>query len=284
MEPRESTRHELTHGDVVMWSLGVMIGTFIIAQQVLILVPSAAHDLVLLVGAQLLAYVGGCALFAARRPGKTFAELFALRRAPVALLVVALLLGCAVHAPAEGLNAAIMRAFPMKNDVSEELLQRLLPHGPAHAVVLGLVVAVLGPFSEELLYRGALYTGLRGTASPASAAITTGLLFTLVHPEPRAWLPIFLLAGCLGYLRAVSGSLWPGMLLHAAFNAMTLGLSWADPRGEAFWLGPKLVIGSSVAAILLLLVATKLAKKSELVERARALDGLPPHGDGAMIP
>jgi membrane protease YdiL (CAAX protease family) len=284
VEPREPVKNELTHGDVVMWSLGVTLATFVAAQQVLALVPAAAHDLVLLVGAQLPVYLGGCALYAARRPGKSFAELFALRRAPAALLVVGFLLGLAVHAPAERLNTAIMHAFPMKRDASEELLSRLMPHGPAHAVVLALFVALLGPFSEELLYRGALYTGLRGTASAPSAAITTGLLFTLVHMEPRAWLPIFMLAGCLGYLRAVSGSLLPGVLLHAAFNAMTLALSWSDPGGEAFWLGPRVVIGSSLAAVLLLLLAARLAHKSQLVERARALDGIPAHGDGAATP
>jgi membrane protease YdiL (CAAX protease family) len=284
VDPQDNARHELTHGDAVMWALGVTLVTFIVAQQLIVFVPNAAHDLVLLVGAQLPVYLGGCALFAARRPGKTFAALFALRRAPIGLLVIGLLLGLAVHAPAEKLNALIMRAFPLKSDLNDELVSRLMPHGTGHAFVLAVVVVALGPFSEELLYRGALYTGLRGTAKATSAAITTGLLFTLVHMEPRAWLPIFLLAGCLGYLRALSGSLWPGIFLHGAFNAATLALSWADPHGDGPWLGARVVVGSSLAALLLLGLAALVAQRSALVGRARALDGIHPSGDGAIIP
>jgi membrane protease YdiL (CAAX protease family) len=274
-------RTDLTHGDVVAWALGVTLVCWIVAQQLFLAAPNAARDLVVLVGTQLPVYLAGCALFAARRPGKSFEELFALRRAPLGLLAAAFLLGLCVHAPAEKLNAFITNLFPMSHAQSEELAQKLLPHGIVHAAVLVVVVAAAGPFVEELLYRGALYTGLRTTASAPSAAMTTGLLFTLIHLEPRAWLPIFLLACCLGYVRALSGSLWPGVLLHAAFNASTLTLTWLGPKIEDFWLSPWFVAGSSVAALLLIVLSGRLAQKSDLAEKARALDGAVPSGDGA---
>jgi len=277
----QPVRRHLTHIDVVAWALGVTLASVTVAQQLFIFAPNAAHDLVVLVGTQLPVYLAGCALFAARRPGRSFEELFALRRAPVALLFTAFLLGMCVHAPAERLNALITQFYPLRKEVAQALETELMPRGAAHAVVLTLVVAAAGPFVEELLYRGALYTGLRATASAPSAAMTTGLLFTLIHLEPRSWLPIFLLACCLGYVRALSGSLWPGVLLHGAFNGTTLVFAWLGPKAEELSLSPLVVAGSAVMAVILMALSARLAQKSRLAERARALDGPLPSSDGA---
>jgi membrane protease YdiL (CAAX protease family) len=274
-------RPDVTNGDAVAWALGVTLAWWITVQQVMLLVPKASQDLVVLFGTQLPIYLGACALFAMRRPGRSFEELFALRRAPALLLVTGLLLGIALHAPAEGINQLVSKVFPMPAQVSEELSTRLVPRDTAHAAVLALIVAGVGPFVEELLYRGALFTGLRSGTTALSATITTGLLFTLVHLEPRWWLPIFLMASCIGYLRAQTGSLWPGVLLHGAFNGMTLALTWAGPRAEKVAASPAVLIASCVLVVLLLLVSARLAQKSVLAERARALDGVQPTGDGA---
>lgn len=279
MQPVEN---DLTHVDVVAWSLGVTLASVTVAQQLFIFAPNAAHDLVVLVGTQLPVYLGACALFAARRPGRNFEELFGLRRAPVALLVTAFLLGIALHAPAERLNALITQRFPLPKEVMAALESELIPRNPVHAVVLALVVAVAGPFVEELLYRGALYTGLRRTATAQRAALTTGALFTVSHLELRSWLPIFLLACCLGFVRARSGSLWPGILLHGAFNGTTLALTWLGPKTEEASLSTAVVAGSAFGAVVLVLLSARLAQKSDLAGRARALDGIAPSGDGAI--
>jgi len=282
VEPREPVRQDLTHGDVVMWALGVMLAWIVVSQQVLLFVPHAG--LVVLAGIELPVYLGACALFAARRPGRSFDELFAFRRAPVALLAIGVLLGLALQAPADKLEELILKLFPLSHEMSEQMASQLTPHGTAHAIALAVLVAVLGPFVEELLYRGALFTGLRANASAASASMTTGLLFTLIHREPRHWLPIAILAALLGYLRSRTGSLWPGLLMHGAFNGSTLALTWAGSRYEELCVAPMVVAGSSVAALGLVLLLARLARTSSLVLRARAQDGVHPTGDGAIIP
>jgi membrane protease YdiL (CAAX protease family) len=278
---KDPRRPELTHGGAVVWALGVTLVWSMTVQQLLFFVPKAANDLVMLFGTELPIYLAACALFAMRRPGRTFEELFALRRASVAMLVTGLLLGLALHAPAERLNELIARFFPMRAEVTAELTSRLVPRGVAHAVTLAVIVAAVGPFVEELLFRGALFTGLRASTNAVSATITTGLLFTLVHLEPRWWLPIFMLAACIGYLRAQSGSLWPGVLMHGAFNGATLGLTWAGPRAERFVQSLPVLLGSLVLIAVLLSITARLARSSALAERARALDGVQPTGDGA---
>ncbi len=274
-------RPNLTHFGAVAWALGVTFVFGTVGQQALVLAPNAADDLVVRAGIQAVVYLAGAALFSFRRPGRSFEEAFALRRVPAGLLVTALLLGLCAHAPADKLNDLIVQRFPMKKDLSEALANQLLPGAPAHAVLLAIFVAGVGPFVEELFFRGALYTGLRTTASALGAVVTTGLMFTLIHFEPRSWLPIFMLAACLGAVRALSGSIWPGVLLHAAFNGSSLVLAWLGPSAEARWLSPGVVAASSVSALLLLALFARLAQKSELAERARALDGAEPTSGGA---
>lgn len=266
---------ELSHGGAVGWALSVTLAFLIVAQNVALVIPSLAHDLVLQVGVEVVVYLCACALFSARRPGRSFEELFAFRRAPALLLVLAFALGLALRVPADFLETAIQKAAPLPQHVHEELESLLVPRSTLHAVALALVVGFAGPFVEELLYRGALFTGLRGTAGAGSAAVTTGLLFTIIHPEPRFWPPIFLLAGCLGFLRAVSGSLWPGVLMHGAFNGTAVVMTFSAGKADDFEQRLPIVIGSFVVAVVLIALVAYLARGSAIAERARALDGQP---------
>jgi membrane protease YdiL (CAAX protease family) len=266
---------ELSHGRAVGWALSVTLAFLIVAQNVALVVPSLAHDLVLQVGVEVVVYLSACALFSARRPGRSFEDLFAFRRAPALVLLLAFGLGLALRVPADFLETVIQKAAPLPQHVHDELGALLVPRGKLHAVALALVVGFAGPFVEELLYRGALFTGLRGTAGAGSAAVTTGLLFTIVHPEPRFWPPIFLLAGCLGFLRAVSGSLWPGFLMHGAFNGTAVVMTFSAGKADAFEERPAIVIASFGVAVFLIVLVAYLARGSAIAERARALDGHP---------
>jgi len=281
VQPAEPVRSGLTHLGVVAWVLGVTFVLGAVGQPLLFLVSGAGNDLIVLVGAEAAVYLAGSALFSARRPARSFEDVFALRRVPLGLLVSVFFLGLAAHAPADKLSDIIFKHWPLKKDLSDALAAQLEPRGLVHAVVLALFVAGVGPFVEELFFRGALYTGLRSTASAASSVVTTGLMFTLIHLEAREWPSIFLLAVCLGTVRAVSGSTWPGVVLHVAFNGSALALAWLGPKTEALWLSPAVVAASSVAALLLLALSVWLAQKSELAERARALDGAAPTPGGA---
>jgi membrane protease YdiL (CAAX protease family) len=235
-------------------------------------VPSIVHDLVLRAGVEVVVYLAACALFSSRRPGRSFEEVFAFRRASVPLLIAAALLGFSLRAPADFTAEAILKLWPMPKQAYEEVSTLLVPRNLAHGIALATVVGLCGPFVEELLYRGALFTGLRSNASAGSAAMTTGLLFTVVHPEPRFWPVLFVLAGCLGFLRAASGSLWPCVLMHGAFNGTAVVMAFSPQKTEAFELRPSVVGISGVLAVLLVALVAGLARQSGIAERARALD------------
>jgi len=91
----------------------------------------------------------------------------------------------------------------------------------ATAVLIGVVV----PFLEELLFRGAWFTRLQSQIGDRWSIALTGVAFGLFHMETPWAVPLLALMGVtLGWLRARSGSLWPSFVLHALNNTVAVAL------------------------------------------------------------
>jgi CAAX protease family protein len=89
-----------------------------------------------------------------------------------------------------------------------------------------LVVTFVAPTVEELTYRGLGFT-LLAPYGTWVAILTTGVLFGAAHGLLVA-LPVLSVFGIVvGWLRARTDSVYPGMLLHAAFNGTALIVSVA---------------------------------------------------------
>jgi uncharacterized protein len=83
------------------------------------------------------------------------------------------------------------------------------------------VFVVAAPFVEELTFRGLGYS-LLAPLGPLTAILWIGLAFGLAHGLVEG-LPILIVFGCgLALLRERSGSVYPGMVVHATFNAVAL--------------------------------------------------------------
>ena len=88
--------------------------------------------------------------------------------------------------------------------------------------VLNLVaLAIVGPIAEELTFRGlGFYLLQRYGQTPAIVVI--GITFGLWHGLVEA-LPVLVVFGVgLAFLRSRTNSIYPGMILHATFNATAL--------------------------------------------------------------
>lgn len=87
-----------------------------------------------------------------------------------------------------------------------------------------LSVTVLAPVVEELTYRG-LGFSLLAPSGTWTAIVVTGLLFGAAHGLLVAF-PILAFFGIVvGWLRARTESVYPGMLLHGFFNALAVIVS-----------------------------------------------------------
>ena len=96
---------------------------------------------------------------------------------------------------------------------------------PAQFGLLLMLGGLLGPFGEEVLFRGVLYTWLRRWGW-VLAILVSSVVFGVLH----GLTPVFLLhATAMGALLALlyekSGSLWPGVLAHGLHNALLLVLA-----------------------------------------------------------
>jgi membrane protease YdiL (CAAX protease family) len=95
---------------------------------------------------------------------------------------------------------------------------------------LVLMVVIVGPLVEELLFRGVLLSALLQRWRTGWAVLISSLAFALVHLPGLQYqwyaLPeLALLALVLAWLRLRSGSIWPGVVAHGVNNVLGV-LAW----------------------------------------------------------
>jgi membrane protease YdiL (CAAX protease family) len=105
--------------------------------------------------------------------------------------------------------------------------------GPAAVVGLALTVVVLAPITEELMFRGLLLRSFMRRLSFWPAALLSTALFAAFHVyEVQTALGAVTLAASVAvlglgncYLVRITGRLTPGIMVHAAFNAVALAIA-----------------------------------------------------------
>lgn len=102
---------------------------------------------------------------------------------------------------------------------------RSAPSAATLRMLLPLTV-LAAPLFEEFIFRGLIFGGLRRLAGALPAALASAALFAIVHP-PLAMVPVFVLGLCAAWAYERSKSLLAPMLVHAAYNAMVLGVQAA---------------------------------------------------------
>jgi membrane protease YdiL (CAAX protease family) len=144
--------------------------------------------------------------------------LFALRR-PTSWRIAAAI-GIAVIAGMMILSGVL---GPILHPGQEQGLtpSRWEPQHAAEYVFNGLAIGLLAPVVEELAFRGLGFSLLRQFGRwPAIAGV--GIAFGLWHGLVEA-LPLLVALGMgLAYLRSRVDSVYPGMVVHALFNAAAL--------------------------------------------------------------
>jgi membrane protease YdiL (CAAX protease family) len=101
-----------------------------------------------------------------------------------------------------------------------------VPWEPSHAGAFAanfVLFAVIAPFVEELTFRGAGQSLLR-VFGRVPAMVIVGVAFGLAHGLVEALLVLVPFGIGLAWLRDRTGSVVPGMLVHALFNATALVL------------------------------------------------------------
>ena len=105
---------------------------------------------------------------------------------------------------------------------SNPLLELVLDSDDPIALgLLALTAVVLAPLFEETIFRGALLPVLAARLGPLVGVLVSGLLFAMAHISVGELAPLTVLGVGLGLVRLRSGRLWPSVLMHGLWNAVT---------------------------------------------------------------
>jgi membrane protease YdiL (CAAX protease family) len=85
-----------------------------------------------------------------------------------------------------------------------------------------VAIAIVTPISEELLFRGLIQPKLEQLVSSNEALVVQAAIFSALHLSPVILLTHFVMGLAFGWIRRKTGSLYPSMLLHGAWNAWCL--------------------------------------------------------------
>ncbi len=122
----------------------------------------------------------------------------------------------------------------------QKMPMELLFRDPKSAVLLAAFGVLFAPVVEEMLFRGFLFPVVQRVHGTAAAVLATAALFSLVHAQQYGWawqnLALLSYVGVVfGTVRAVTGSLIPSTLIHAAYNlTLFAGLFAASNRFHNF--------------------------------------------------
>jgi membrane protease YdiL (CAAX protease family) len=134
-------------------------------------------------------------------------------------------------------------------DGEQSTLEQLGVDDSALNLLLGLViVTVMAPVAEEVLFRGYMFTALRNWRGTWPAALITGAVFGAIHlgSSPVGFLvPLAIFGVGLCLLYAWTRSLYPCIALHAVNNSIAFSVAQ-----EWTWQIPLTVAGATAVSLL----------------------------------
>ena len=93
-------------------------------------------------------------------------------------------------------------------------------------IVMFLMMAVLGPFSEEFVFRGIMFHGYRQDGNVLGAVLLSALTFGFMHMNFNQAGYAFVIGIALAFLGVATGSLWAPMIMHFMINAQSVILMY----------------------------------------------------------
>lgn len=103
----------------------------------------------------------------------------------------------------------------------------LLFEGMKHNVLCLLLLCIIGPLTEEMVFRRGVLHGLLGQhLKPVAAVAVSALAFALVHANLAQGIPAFLIGLVLGFCYLRTGSISLSFPIHVANNVLAVVLMY----------------------------------------------------------
>ena len=200
-------------GIVAIWVLTVVLVS---------VAPEGATSVGLVIG--LVLEIGLVVLAIGMGPGNHPRRLFLLGLGPTQRSIVGwAVLGALLSIGITIVYTAVITAFGIDVLLPPELPDRLDLEGVLPLAVV--VIVLVGPFSEELFYRGFAYSGLASRWGFWPAAYASAGLFAVSHLHIGLLAPTFIAGMVFAWVYKRTGSLWPPVLAHSMQNALALAVA-----------------------------------------------------------
>ena len=93
------------------------------------------------------------------------------------------------------------------------------------------IIGILGPFSEEFVFRGLIYNGIRGQGKRYIASgLLSGLFFGLMHLNFNQFCYAFVLGTIFALVNECLDSIWISFVSHAVVNTQNVLMLYAADR------------------------------------------------------
>jgi membrane protease YdiL (CAAX protease family) len=153
----------------------------------------------------------------------------------------------------------------MEEDASKQIAYMLKKDGINELVLNLVLVAVFAGVGEELFFRGVLQRlFIKFFKNAWAGIIVTAIIFSAIHLQFYGFIPRLVLGILLGLIYWYSGSLWPAILAHFAYDALAVVViyfnpSMADEAGVTVSVGNQVVLalGSLILIIGIIIIMKK---------------------------
>jgi membrane protease YdiL (CAAX protease family) len=158
-----------------------------------------------------------------------------LRNTSAQWLAGAALLGAIVTVAFNTAYSAWMSLAGLGPPEASMRVMELLTGAPGDSGVERLVsvvlVVVIAPLAEEMIFRGVVLSGVMRRVGPVPGILVTAAVFAAVHLDLWRFVPLAFLGIVLGYLAWQSRSVWPAVVAHALVNGFAYVVALASRAG-----------------------------------------------------
>ena len=105
-----------------------------------------------------------------------------------------------------------------------------VPQSAIGYILVLITFAIIPGITEEFIYRGVVFNGLKKSSKPHIAIILSALIFALMHLSIYQFLYQFIMGLILATICYYTGSIFYAMIFHVLNNAIVLTFSYFAPN------------------------------------------------------
>jgi len=161
-------------------------------------------------------------LFGLRRYGAPWSTL-GLVRARLRWLIPIPLVAVTVSFVFTAIYVLLIKSVGIESMLPSQIPDGATGEGPEKIInIVG--IGLIGPFTEEVFFRGFLLAALVTSLGLWRGAIVSSALFAFIHLDIAVMIPIFITGLVLAWMYLKTGSIWPPLIAHSTQNLIVLSV------------------------------------------------------------